>query len=95
MESKRHLRLGLRNLTDEQAENLSQVKYLFLDRLESLTDNQAKSLSKVRYLDLRGLKEISVVQAKWLSSLNESNLAVPHEIKIKIWNAKNKSPSEF
>ena len=87
---------GVEQITDAQAKILVKNKTSLSLGLTTLTDKQAAILSQGPVLlRLRRLKEISFVQAKWLSSLNESNLVVPHEIKIKIWNAKNKSPSDF
>ena len=56
-------------ITDDQAESLSKVEYLYLNGLTSITDEQAESLGKTGSLELKGLTSITDTQAKSLRKI--------------------------
>ena len=65
---------GLRQLTENQTEMLSNCSTLLLNGLSSITDRQAQLLGKCESLWLNGLTQISDETASYLSAASELHL---------------------
>ena len=65
---------GLTSITDQLAENFSNVPIISLTGLTSLTDQQAESLSNVKELNLNSLTTLTDSQAEDLSKVEQLHL---------------------